>query len=73
LSTFNYRIQVKGEQKFLENPENINKVRALLLAGVRSAVLWRQKGGSRLQLLFSRAKTLQTTTRLLNSLNKQML
>jgi high frequency lysogenization protein len=73
LSTFNYRIQVKGEQKFLENPENINKVRALLLAGVRSAVLWRQKGGSRLQLLFSRAKTLQTTTRLLNSLNKQNL
>lgn len=73
LSTFSYRIQVKGEQKYLENPENVHKVRALLLAGVRSAVLWRQKGGSRLQLLFSRTKTLQAATKLLHSLNQQSL
>lgn len=68
LSTFDYRIQVKGEPKHLENSENVNKVRALLLAGVRSAVLWRQKGGSRLQLLFARAKTLQMVVNLLTSI-----
>jgi high frequency lysogenization protein len=34
----------------------MEKVRALLLAGIRAAVLWRQVGGSRLQILFSRAK-----------------
>lgn len=69
LSTLSYRIQVKGEQKHLTKSENIHKVRALLLAGVRSAVLWRQKGGNRLQLIFSRTQTLQTATRLLDSLN----
>jgi len=31
-----------------------NKIRTLLLAGIRAAVLWRQMGGNRWQLLFSR-------------------
>lgn len=59
LSTFNYRIHVFGEASYLQNPNNINKVRALLLAGIRSAVLWRQKGGGRFQLLWSRRKILR--------------
>ena len=60
LSTFDYRIKVSGEQRFLENSYNADKIRALLLAGIRSAVLWRQKGGKRLQFIFSRAKILRT-------------
>jgi len=60
LSTLDYRIKVNGERRFLENPNNADKIRALLLAGIRSAVLWRQKGGRRLQLIFSRRKTLRT-------------
>jgi high frequency lysogenization protein len=56
LSTFNYRIQVYGEESYLQNPSNIDKIRALLLAGIRSAVLWRQKGGGRWQIIFGRGK-----------------
>ncbi len=71
LSTFDYRIKVNGEQRFLENPHNADKIRALLLAGIRSAVLWRQKGGKRLQFIFSRAKILRAAQSLLtNSLSQ---
>jgi high frequency lysogenization protein len=66
LSTFDYRIKVSGEQRFLENSYNADKIRALLLAGIRSAVLWRQKGGKRLQFIFSRAKILRTAQNFLD-------
>jgi len=56
MSAFRFRIIMLGNQRILNVRENMDKVRALLLAGIRSAVLWRQMGGSRLQLLFSRAK-----------------
>lgn len=68
LSTFEYRIKVTGEPRFLENPNNANKVRALLLAGIRSTVLWRQKGGRRWQFLWSRKKILQIAQQHLKSL-----
>jgi high frequency lysogenization protein len=45
---------VSGQHGHLSNPSNANKVRALLLAAIRSAVLWRQNGGSRLQLVLKR-------------------
>ena len=45
---------VSGEPHHLSDPKNANKIRALLLAGMRSAVLWRQLGGNRLQLLLAR-------------------
>lgn len=48
------RVMVQGDARFLEEPGTANRVRALLLAGIRSAVLWRQCGGSRLRLIFSR-------------------
>ncbi|SEH05062.1 high frequency lysogenization protein HflD [Candidatus Venteria ishoeyi] len=54
LGTFNYRIHVHGNPNYLQSTDNANKIRALLLAGVRSAMLWRQKGGGRLQFLFHR-------------------
>ncbi len=41
------------------------KIRALLLAGIRSSVLWRQMGGSRLQFIFSRQKIKKTAEKLL--------
>ncbi len=55
ISTLGFRIQVKGEMKLLQNPQNANKIRAILLAGIRSTVLWNQLGGRRWQLLFNRA------------------
>ena len=45
------RIQVIGAREHLQREANFARVRALLLAGFRSAVLWRQLGGSRLRLL----------------------
>lgn len=54
ISTIGPKIIVSGEQPYLSNETNASKVRALLLAGIRSAVLWQQCGGSRWQLLFGR-------------------
>ncbi|ETS30326.1 lysogenization regulator HflD [Photorhabdus temperata] len=53
------RIQVTGSPDILRNPLVQAKVRAILLAGVRCAVLWQQVGGSRWQLMFSRQRLLQ--------------
>lgn len=61
ISTMTPRIQIRGEETHLRQPENIERVRALLLAGIRSAVLWRQMGGSRLHLLFYSRQLLQET------------
>lgn len=58
LSTFRQRIQVHGDMRHLQQPDNAAKIRALLLAGIRSARLWRQLGGHRWQLIFSRRKLL---------------
>ena len=65
ISTLRPRILVNGEPLHLANPDNLNRIRALLLAGIRSAVLWRQCGGSWLQLFFGRRRELQYAERLL--------
>ncbi|MGE8497564.1 MAG: high frequency lysogenization protein HflD [Pseudomonas sp.] len=59
ISTFRQRIQVQGDMRHLQQPSNASKIRALLLAGIRSARLWRQLGGHRWQLVFSRGKLLK--------------
>ncbi len=48
------RIKIYGRQNHLQNPVNVNRIRALLLAGLRAAVLWHQLGGRRWQFLFAR-------------------
>ena len=58
ISTFSFRIHVTGDPSILNNTHNANKVRALLLFGIRCAVLWRQLGGSKWQLVFSKKKTI---------------
>ncbi len=69
LSTLTPRIMVNGDPAHLNNPDNTNRIRALLLAGVRAAILWRQSGGSRLTLLLRRNPLLRETRRLLASLD----
>lgn len=59
ISTFRQRIQVQGDARHLQQANNAAKIRALLLAGIRSARLWRQLGGHRWQLVFSRRKLLK--------------
>lgn len=70
LSTFRFRIHVTGESAYLSNHYTINKIRALLLAGVRSAVLWRQLGGTRWQLVFGKKTLLQDAQYLLKQARK---
>ncbi len=56
LSTLQPRIMVNGEQEYLSKPDTVNKIRACLLAGIRSAILWRHCGGTRWKFLFYRKK-----------------
>ena len=56
ISSLQPRIMVNGEQSFLSRPDIANKIRALLLAGIRSALLWRQCGGSRWKFIFYRSR-----------------
>ena len=65
ISTLTPRIMVSGEHGHLNNPAIAAKVRATLLAGIRSAVLWRQLGGRRWQLLFTRGKIARSAAELL--------
>jgi high frequency lysogenization protein len=68
ISTLGPKIIVSGEQPFLSNEHNASKVRALLLAGIRSAVLWRQCGGSRWQFLFGRNAYIRECETILRSI-----
>lgn len=68
VSTLNPTITVKGDKNVLTNPDNANLIRALLLSGARSTILWRQCGGHRWQFLFGRAKIIQMATDLLDSI-----
>ncbi len=67
ISRLGPRIMVQGDQPWLSNETNANRVRALLLGGIRSAVLWRQCGGSRWQILFGRKKIIDACRFLLRS------
>ena len=66
ISTFRVKFFILGNQRILSSSDTIEKIRALLLAAIRSAVLWRQMGGSRLQLIFSRSKIKKTAKKLLS-------
>lgn len=70
LSTLNPRIMVSGEQGYLANARIAASVRGALFAGIRSAVLWRQMGGGRLQLLWSRRKLVAQAAQLLDDLQR---
>lgn len=67
ISTLAPRILVSGEHQYLANPVVADQIRALLLAGMRSAVLWRQRGGNRWKLLFERNKLLNAANAILGS------
>ena len=48
------KLLIFGEERFLSSTENQNRIRALLLAGIRAVVLWNQVGGKKLYLMFRR-------------------
>lgn len=68
ISPLGTKIQIAGEPEILKNPVNQAKIRALLLAGIRCAVLWRQIGGKRRHILFARSKYLECAQELINKI-----
>jgi high frequency lysogenization protein len=54
ISTFNLRVQVTGNPNHLKVAHNAALIRTALLTGIRSAILWRQTGGRRWNLIFKR-------------------
>lgn len=69
ISKLGPRIMVKGNQTYLGNPDNASKIRALLLAGIRAALLWDQAGGGRWKLLFERSKMQKYADQLLSQIS----
>lgn len=65
ISPLGSRIQITGAQAVLQNTQIQAKVRAVLLAGIRFAVLWQQVGGRRLQLMFGRNRLFKETKQIL--------
>ncbi len=54
LSTLTPRVMVSGNPQLLQQTPVVEKIRANLLAAVRSAVLWRQVGGRQWQVIVFR-------------------
>ncbi|CAK0751644.1 High frequency lysogenization protein HflD homolog [Gammaproteobacteria bacterium] len=65
ISNLSPRVQIQGDPECLQIPENVNRIRSLLLAGIRAAVLWHQVGGSRWRLFFFPWKVQQSVSILL--------
>jgi high frequency lysogenization protein len=68
LSPIGTPIQVAGEPSLLKQQSNQHKIRALLLAGIRSSVLWRQVGGKRRNIIFGRSKMVACAQQLLKEI-----
>jgi len=58
------KVMVAGNPVYLSQPEVVAEVRAALLAALRSAVLWRQLGGSWWDLLLSRRRMVEAAQEL---------
>jgi high frequency lysogenization protein len=65
ISPLGPRVMVQGNPVYLAQPGVVAEVRAALLAALRSAVLWRQLGGSYWDLLLSRRAMVETARQLL--------
>ncbi len=69
ISKLGPRILISGKSDFLAQEETAQTIRALLLSGIRSAILWHRNGGSRLQLLFNRNAYINSSVDLLTNNN----
>ena len=72
ISELGPRIMVNGEQHHLTNTTVSNKIRAVLLAGIRSAVLWQQLGGRRWHILFQRNRYMKEAKKYLNAIHTKV-
>lgn len=68
ISGLGQRIQIAGQPEQLKQPLVQQKIRALLLAALRAAVLWRQAGGRRYHFILKRKALLQEAKSVLQQL-----
>ena len=59
------KVMVQGNPHYLGQAGVVAEIRALLLAAVRSAVLWRQMGGSLWDFLFAKRAMIEAVARAL--------
>ncbi len=59
ISQMSPRIVVSGKPQYLQNERTTDWIRTLLMAGIRSAMLWQQMGGGRFELMFGRKNILR--------------
>lgn len=69
ISKLSPRIYVKGtDQSFLTSERNASLIRTLLLAGVRSGILWQQCGGTTFKRIFQYQKMSTEARAILNNI-----
>jgi high frequency lysogenization protein len=71
ISNLPLRIQVVGKPQILKQEQIQDKIRCALFCALRSAVLWRQLGGKRRQLLFNRKQLIYSAEELLGQIHKE--
>ncbi len=64
ISQLRPRVMVQGAPHYLGQAGVVAEIRALLLAAVRAAVLWRQLGGTQWELLLGRGRILDAIGRM---------
>ncbi|RUO55738.1 high frequency lysogenization protein HflD [Pseudidiomarina homiensis] len=62
-------LQIHGKPVLLQQQNVQKQIRALLLAAIRSAILWRQVGGKRRHFVFSRRRMVSTALDLIRISN----
>ncbi|QCI16253.1 lysogenization regulator HflD [Buchnera aphidicola (Artemisaphis artemisicola)] len=70
ISTLGSRILIKGTKIFLQDFQIQEKIRCLLLSGIRSIVLWKQFGGNYLKLIYFRYYIIKKAKKILFNLKK---
>lgn len=65
ISSMDFRLSINGKPDYLKQAEKIAFIRALLLAGIRSAILWHQVGGRQWRLIFQRTRMLNEARQLI--------
>ncbi len=68
ISKLGPKIMINGQDGHLNQKYNADRVRMLLLAGIRSCVLWRHCGGNRFQFIIGRKRMLNAANRVLETI-----
>lgn len=68
VSNLKHQIQIVGSQTILKQPNELHRLRALLLAGIRSTILWRQLGGKMWHFWWKREKVAEIAHELIKDM-----